>query len=184
MDDGRFLVDLRARVEAGETPEYFLFYGHRPTPGRVTASCLSQWYVAPFEAEGRRYTTAEQYMMAGKATLFGDFEALERILQAPDPRTAKALGRTVRGFDDATWKEHRFEIVVRGNLAKFGHDDAIRTFLLATGESVLVEASPTDRIWGIGLSRDDPRALDPRRWLGRNLLGFALMEARRQLLAD
>ncbi|GIJ81264.1 hypothetical protein SAMN05443287_12014 [Micromonospora phaseoli] len=103
---------------------------------------------------------------------------VERVLTAPHPHAAKTLGGRVAGFDQQTWDEHRFDIVVAGNLAEFGQHAALRTFLLATGRRVLVEASPVDRIWGIGLTRDDPAAADPARWRGLNLLGFALMQVR------
>ena len=87
----------------------------------------------------------------------------------------------MRGFDDAVWQRERYGIVVEGSVHKFASDPALRAYLLCTGDRVLVEASPLDRIWGIGLAADDERALDPARWRGLNLLGFALMEARERL---
>ncbi len=90
----------------------------------------------------------------------------------------------MRGFDSAEWERRRFEYVVEGNVHKFGQDPALRDYLLGTGSRVLVEASPVDRIWGIGLAADDERAPDPARWRGLNLLGFALMEARRRLTSE
>ncbi len=175
---------LAALVAAGARPKYLLFWGHRPRPdGSVGAGCLSQWWPAPFTVGGVRYATAEHWMMAGKARLFGDEEALARILAAGHPRQAKSLGRQVRGFDEPEWARHRWELVVAGNVAKFGQHPALRSWLLGTGNRVLVEASPLDRVWGIGLSADDERAADPARWRGLNLLGFALMEARGRLTA-
>ena len=91
------------------------------------------------------------------------------------------MGRDVKGFDDETWSRHRFEIVVRGNEAKFGQNEDLKAFLLSTGEDILVEASPVDRIWGIGLAEDDPCATNPAQWQGLNLLGFALMTVRSML---
>jgi ribA/ribD-fused uncharacterized protein len=120
-------------------------------------------------------------MMTAKALLFGNAEMAACIRQAPHPGAAKALGRQVRGFREELWTEHRFELVVAGNLAKFGQNPDLREFLLGTGDQVLVEASPRDRIWGIGLAADDERATAPEQWLGLNLLGFALMEVRHQL---
>jgi hypothetical protein len=117
-------------------------------------------------------------MMAEKARLFGDEAALARVLAKDDPGAAKAAGRTVCGFDDVVWIRHRFDIVVRGNLAKFGEHPPLRDFLMATGDQILVEASPADPIWGIGLAAEDPRAQDPIRWQGLNLPGFALMTVR------
>jgi ribA/ribD-fused uncharacterized protein len=93
------------------------------------------------------------------------------------------LGRQVRGFDEEAWTAARYDIVVAGSVAKFGQHEDLRAFLLATGERVLVEASPLDRVWGIGLAADDERASSPDRWVGLNLLGFALMDAREKLRA-
>jgi ribA/ribD-fused uncharacterized protein len=113
--------------------------------------------------------------------LFGDTSALDGILAARTPAEAKNLGRTVQGFDDAAWNAARFEVVVAGNVAKFGQDPALRAYLLGTANRVLVEASPRDRVWGIGMGAGNEAATDPRLWRGLNLLGFALMEARERL---
>jgi ribA/ribD-fused uncharacterized protein len=123
-------------------------------------------------------------MMAGKARLFGDDATLARILTARTPAEAKKLGRQIRDFDQRVWESQRFGLVVDGNLAKFGQHARLREFLLGTGSRVLVEASPYDRIWGIGVSATDERATDPGRWPGANLLGFALMQARQTLAAE
>ena len=117
-------------------------------------------------------------MMAAKARLFDDDEVLARILRTSDPAACKKLGREVRGFDDGPWSEARFDLVTAGNVAKFGQDLALRSYLLATGVDILVEAAPRDEIWGIGVGRDNEKAHDPRTWRGRNLLGFALVRAR------
>ena len=122
-------------------------------------------------------------MMARKALLFSDSEVAERIAQASHPRAAKALGRHVRGFDEHLWAKQRFGIVVTGNMAKFSQHPQLGQFLLATGDRVLVEASPQDPVWGIGLAAEDERASSPRTWQGLNLLGFALMEVRQRLHA-
>jgi ribA/ribD-fused uncharacterized protein len=173
------LAELRAAVEAGERRKYLFFWGHTPSrDDRITAACLSQWYDAGFELEGCRYRTAEHYMMAEKARLFENMDALCDILAAPHPSEAKRLGRELRRFDQATWERERFGVVVRGNLAKFEQHPALGQFLLGTGDRVLVEASPQDAIWGIGLARNHPDAAEPRRWPGLNLLGFALMVVR------
>ncbi|MFH8445821.1 NADAR family protein [Streptomyces sp. NPDC018026] len=175
---------LVARVRAGERIKYLCFWGHRPLPdGRLGPSCLSQWWPSPFTVAGVEYATAEHWMMAGKARLFGDAEAERRVLAAAHPAGAKKAGRLVRGFDEAVWERERFRIVVEGSVHKFAADPALREFLLATGGRVLVEASPVDRVWGIGLAADDEAAADPERWRGPNLLGFALMAARERLRA-
>ena len=173
---------LAALVARGARPAYLMFWGHRPRrDGALGPSCLSQWWPSPFTVEGVVYPTAEHWMMAAKARLFGDGETADRILAASSPAQAKALGRRVRGFDEERWAACRVELVVRGNLAKFGQDAKLRAYLLDTGTRVLVEASPLDAVWGIGCAATDPRATDPARWPGRNLLGFALMEVRDRL---
>jgi len=158
----------------------FLFFW-KALPARP--GCLSQWWQQPFTVDGVEYGSAEHWMMAGKARLFGDDEALERILAAEHPALVKKLGQGVRDFDDAVWKANRFQIVVAGNRAKFGQDPELAEYLVGTGDRVLVEASPLDRIWGIGLAEDDPRATNPDQWRGLNLLGKALMEVRAELAA-
>lgn len=169
---------LRAAVAGGRSFRYRLFWGHRArSDGQLSDSVFSQWWPCRFEAAGQPYASAEQYMMAGKARLFGDDQALAEILATDDPAACKALGRRVRGFDDVRWRGARFDLVTLGNAAKF-RDDPLRAYLLATGDEILVEASPRDRIWGIGLGRDSDAARDPTRWRGANLLGFALVRAR------
>ncbi|WP_435796873.1 NADAR family protein [Streptomyces flaveolus] len=173
---------LLREVRAGARIKYLCFWGHRPRPdGRIGPSCLSQWWPSPFTVDGVEYATAEHWMMAGKARLFEDAEAERRVRAAGHPAEAKKAGRLVRGFDEAVWERERFRIVVEGSVHKFASDPALRAFLLNTGERVLVEASPVDRVWGIGLTADDEAATDPERWRGANLLGFALMVARGRL---
>ncbi|MFG1913280.1 NADAR family protein [Micromonospora sp. NPDC048898] len=178
----RSVADLAAAQAQGHRVKFLFFWGHQPErDGRVGAGCLSQWWPAAFTADGLGFATAEHYMMWRKAMLFGDRAMAEEILAAPHPHAAKTLGGRVAGFDQQTWSEHRCAIVVAGNLAKFDQHPALRAFLLDTGQRVLVEASPVDRIWGIGLNRDDPAAADPGSWRGLNLLGFALMQVREVL---
>lgn len=171
-------------VRAGARVKYLHFWGHRPRPdGRIGASCLSQWWPAPFTVDGVVYATAEHWMMAEKARLFEDAAAERAALAAGHPAEAKKAGRLVRGFDEATWARERFRIVVEGSVHKFGAHPELQAYLLGTGDRVLVEASPVDRVWGIGLAASDEAAMDPERWRGPNLLGFALMEARERLRA-
>jgi len=178
------LESLRAAVREGRTFGYRFFWGHRPSAdGALTDSVFSQWWPCRFEVDGQAYTTAEKFMMAGKARLFGDDEMLARILATDDPEECKALGRKVRGFDGEKWSAHCVDLVTRGNVAKFS-EARLGKYLLATGEEILVEASPMDRIWGIGLSRTAPDAKDPRTWRGKNLLGFALVRARAEIQAS
>lgn len=173
---------LVAAERRGEALDLLFFWGLRPRQdGILGPSCLSQWWPAPFEVAGRTYASAEHYMMWGKAVLFSDEPVADQILAASDPAEVKGLGREVRGFDGAVWENHRYGVVVAGNRAKFGQHDDLRSYLTGTGESVLVEASPVDPVWGIGLAAEDPDAQRPSRWRGRNLLGFALMHVRAEL---
>jgi ribA/ribD-fused uncharacterized protein len=179
------LSSLQRRVEAGWSPTFLFFWGHSARPGgTIGKECLSQWYPAPFVLDGYRYATAEHYMMAQKAVLFGDDHAARQIRDSQEPAEAKELGRHVRGFDDDRWVEHRFGIVAAGSHAKFSQHPSLRAFLIATSPKVLVEASPRDRIWGIGLAEKNPGVRSPREWRGLNLLGFALMHARSRLAAS
>ncbi len=172
---------LRAAIAGGWRPQFLFFWGHRARTRAPGKHVLSQWWPAAFALDGATYASAEQYMMAEKARLFGDGETRARILASEAPDKAKALGRQVRGFDPAVWERECLAIVVRGNLAKFTQNAPLGFWLRATGEAVLVEASPLDAIWGIGLAADDPRAADPAQWPGTNLLGFALMRVRAAL---
>ncbi|MEV0320561.1 NADAR family protein [Streptomyces sp. NPDC050658] len=173
---------LVAAARGGDRVKYLHFWGHRPRrDGSLGAGCLSQWWLAPFTVDGVEYGTAEHWMMAGKARLFGDAEAERAVLASRTPAEAKNNGRLVRGFDEAIWERERFGIVVEGSVHKFSSTDELRSFLVGTGERVLVEASPLDRIWGVGLAADDERIQDPEQWRGPNLLGFALMAARDRL---
>jgi len=180
--DVRTVDQLLSFILDGGQPKYLLFWGHQPLPtGQTGKGALSQWWPSAFTVDGETYASAEHFMMAGKALLFGDTETADSIRSAPHPRAAKALGRQVRGFDEQRWAEQRFDLVVTGNLAKFGQHPELRDFLLATGSKVLVEASPLDQVWGTGLAADHEHATSPENWPGLNLLGFALMEVRHQL---
>lgn len=176
------LEELRAAVSRGETFTFRPFYGHTPRPdGALSDACFSQWWRGRFVADGVTYATAEQYMMAAKARVFGDEETLRMILAEDDPSKVKALGRLVKGYDDARWEAARFDAVTAGNVAKFSATPELRAYLLGTGDDVLVEAAPRDRVWGIGLGRENPLVREPMKWRGRNLLGFALVRARERL---
>ena len=173
--DRKYLTKLGER-----RPEFLLFYGHKVAEP-VMETCLSQWYPCVFEVDGVRYTSAEQYMMAEKAKLFGDEEIRAEILGTSDPKKCKSFGRKVKNFNKTVWDQEKRLIVSVGNFEKFMQNDDLRNFLLSTGDKVLVEASPTDRIWGIGLGKNNPYALDPVKWRGENLLGFILMEVRNEI---
>jgi ribA/ribD-fused uncharacterized protein len=156
-------------------PETFTFFWkHR----------LSQWHCSPFVIGGVTFNYAEQYMMFAKALLFGDREAAERIRIAETPREHQAIGREVRGFDESVWVLFREGIVYAGNHARFSQNPEQRELLFSTRGTTLVEASPHDRVWGIGLTAEDPRAQDRSQWLGLNLLGKALTQVREALLYE
>lgn len=162
-----------------QCPNNFIyFWGHHEKGEKVTKACFSQWYTSYFIIDGIRYNCAEQYMMAEKARVFCDEETRKKILQATEPDVIKQLGREVRNFDAEKWDAVSGDVVVRGNIAKFGQNEELRKFLLATENKVLVEASPYDKIWGIGMKQAEAEKAYPHIWKGTNKLGFALMEVR------
>lgn len=145
------------------------------------ASPFSNWYPCRFVVDGIEFNCTEQHMMHGKAMLFGDTDVAAEVLAAAHPREHKALGRKVKNFDDHVWRRERVRIVTAGNRAKFTQNPDLLAQLLATAGTTLVEASPYDKIWGIGLDAKDPRASDPAQWKGQNLLGKLLTELRDEL---
>ena len=145
-------------------------------------SPFSQFHPCSFtDSEGITYCCAEQYMMYHKAKVFQDLEIASLILKETSPRKLKALGRRVQGFTDEVWNEHREIIVKRGNLLKFGQNTDLKQSLMNTGTTVLVEASAGDRIWGVGMSVNDPAIVNEKNWKGLNLLGKALTAVREEL---
>ena len=168
--------------KAGKMADVYMFWGHHPSKdGTISKSCFSQWWKSDFWHDGERFSCMEQCMMLGKAKLFRDNTVIEQIKTSTDPKEIKALGRTVQNFDGKIWDTFKYPLVLTGNYNKFVQNAELRNFLLSTGDNILVEASPYDREWGIGLSADDPRAKDPQQWQGKNLLGFALMEVRDEI---
>ncbi|AYY82470.1 MULTISPECIES: NADAR family protein [Proteus] len=176
------LEQLKKDFRTGKKIKFIYFWGHKSKTDDVTKSCFSQWYPAPFILDDVHYVSAEHYMMAEKAKLFNDIEIRERIITTSNPGTAKALGREVKGFNQEIWEQQRMAIVIRANIAKFSQNNALGNFLISTGNRVLVEASPVDKIWGVGLSEQDKEIGNPLLWNGLNLLGFALMKVRRVLI--
>ena len=158
--------------------DFVFFWGHIARTEKQAKACLSQWFPCSFLVDDIYYNCAEQFMMAEKARLFHDEDALQKIMQAYDPMEQKKLGRRVQGYEDAMWKTCCFDAVVRGNVAKFSQNLTLRNYLISTRDKILVEASPKDSVWGIGLDENSPDAINPKRWPGTNLLGFALMEVR------
>lgn len=169
------------RFRKKEKLKYVFFWGHQPSE-TITKSCFSQWYNCRFSVDGVEYHTAEQYMMSQKALLFGDTAVNAEIMQANHPKQFKDLGRKISGFNEKVWNDNKTDIVIRGNYAKFSQNPELKEFLLNTSKRILVEASPYDKIWGIGMSSDDSGVDNPLNWQGENLLGFCLMEVRDMLL--
>ena len=154
-----------------ETTTHIYFWG----------SIYSQWAKCSFTEGNLKFVTAEQYMMARKALLFQDKTIAEQILATSDPKKQKALGRKVKNFNETLWNQSKFDIVVQGNYLKFSQNVELKKQLLATGNKILVEGSPFDTIWGVGLRWDNPQILNEANWRGENLLGKALMAVREQL---
>ena len=144
-------------------------------------SNFSQWTPSPFTVGLVDYNCAEQLMVASKARLFGDYSALSAILATDDPREQKRLGRQIRHFDLESWQQECENIVLQGNRAEFSQNDEMRLALMHTGQRRLAEASPHDKLWGIGLSASDYRASSPSTSRGSNLLGQALEHGRETL---
>lgn len=148
--------------------------------------CCSNWHPTGFDYRGTHFSTGEHWMMWQKARLMGDWEKAEQILSAPTPRRAKELGAEVQPYSGALWDAVREQMVYYGVREKFLANDLDRNLLLSTGSALLAEASPYDRVWGVGMTADDPRFSNPAKWDGENLLGRACMRARadiRQLAA-
>lgn len=170
---------LIENIEKGKRFKYLFFWGHQPSKdGSITASCFSQWWASSFRVNNIKYNTAEHWMMAQKALLFKDEKMFTKIIAAKSPAEAKKLGREVEKFNNDVWEKYRYKIVVQGNMHKFSQHTDLKKFLLNTKDRVLVEASPVDKIWGIGMAKDNEKIENPRYWKGLNLLGFALMEVR------
>jgi len=160
--------------------EYLFFWGHTQKE-EIDRSCLSQWYPSCFVIDDTMYLTAEHYMMVQKALLFNDKETIIKILETNSPKEAKRLGRLVKNYDNDTWHRISLDVVIKGNIAKFQQNNKLGDFLKSTGDKIIVEASPYDKVWGIGMSMNDPDILDESKWRGKNLLGKALMKARESL---
>jgi ribA/ribD-fused uncharacterized protein len=143
-------------------------------------SPFSNWHPSEFEIEGIKFANMEQYMMWSKAVLMEDYETADKVMKTTDPRACKALGRKVAPFDSALWDENKEEIVYLGCYEKFCQNEHLKKALLET-EGELVEASPYDKIWGIGLNEEEAKRIPPERWPGKNLLGVVLTRVKEEL---
>ncbi|WP_420385903.1 NADAR family protein [Roseivirga sp.] len=180
MPSSKYNIDwLKKEIENGTSLKYLFFWGHNSNGiDKVGHWCLSQWYESPFIVDGITYKTTEHWMMSQKALLFNDIQQHEKIIASKKPGEVKDLGRQVRGFDEDVWAEKRYEIVRVGNVNKFSQNPELQEYLINTKNRILVEASPVDQIWGVGLSKESPKINNVYSWRGSNLLGFALMEVR------
>ena len=161
------------------SPIIIPFYSHKTGLYR----CMSQFYQSSFTVNGDQYSCAEQWMMSEKARKFpGNEDILKKIMEETDPYVIRTLGRKVKNYVDSEWSSVRYDVVVQGTYAKFSQVFGLSKILLDTHNAILVEASPTDRIWGCGLDGVDPDIRNPAKWRGTNLLGKALMDVRAKLL--
>ena len=173
-------LELIEKINKGEKFNYTFFWGAKKST-KLTNSVFSQWYPASFIEDDITYCCCEQYMMAKKASLFNDEETLKEIMNETDPKKIKALGRKVKNFDDKIWKLWCDEIVFTGNYLKFSQNEDLKHYLLSTNDNILVEASPYDKIWGIGLKKEDKDATNPLVWPGENRLGFILTNVKEKI---
>ncbi|GFO03068.1 GTP cyclohydrolase [Plakobranchus ocellatus] len=147
-------------------------------------SYFSQFHSAQFSERGINFSCAEQYMMYHKAVCFKDDEAAEKILKSESPMEMKKLGRSVKNYDEDIWEAKCYDVVKRGNKLKFSQNPYLKEKLFETKGKTLVEASPMDRKWGIGLSAKNSLAWNKSTWRGRNLLGYAITEVRDEMMKE
>jgi ribA/ribD-fused uncharacterized protein len=150
------------------TDDYVFFWG----------SELSNWHPCNFKYKEHIFHNSEQAFMWEKAMYFNDQQSASMILACPSPNIAKKLGRKVKNFDQKEWLTAGYDVMVNVNYAKYDQNEGLKSSLLSTGDKTIVEASPYDIIWGIGLHWEDDKVLDKKNWRGQNLLGKALMEVR------
>ena len=157
------------------------FYGHHRN--RAGTHIYSQLWPCTFkDPDENVYICTEQYMMAKKALLFNDKLVHDAIMKSKSAKDQKQLGRKVRGFDETVWSNHRLDIVTEGNWLKFSQNKAFGDLLCSTGDRLLVEAAPHDKIWGIGMNEHQAKRVHQSEWPGLNLLGVALGRTRSRLL--
>ena len=168
------LTPTSSQMERGP----IFFYKHMPK--KTEWHVFSQWYPSQFEEGGVTFNNAEQYMMAHKALLFKDNYHYEKIMESTDPSVIKNYGKRIKNFNQSIWNKYKFEIVTQGNRLKFQQNSDLMEILMKTNGKMLVEASPYDKIWGIGLSESKAVQIPQDEWPGQNLLGKALMKVRNE----
>ena len=154
-----------------ETDKYIFFWG----------GIFSQWYHSNFLINDIKYCCVEQYLMSEKAKIFHDYVMFKKIMDTENPKLHKKYGRQVKNYNDTEWEKIREDIAITGNYAKFSQNRKLYEYLISTENKILVEASPYDIIWGIGLKETDERCLDETKWRGTNLLGKVLMQVRKDI---
>lgn len=167
------LNTIKKRYNMEEKLNFSFFYG----------GYYSQWFPSKMRINNISYCNCEQYMMSKKADLFGDIDIFNKIMNETNPKVIKNLGKKVKNFDEKVWDKVKYSIVFVGNYYKFKQNETLRKHLL-NDNKIIVEASPYDKIWGIGLGKDNPIEYleNPNNWKGQNLLGFAIMHVRDYLL--
>lgn len=161
--------------------------GYRETKTHVYFwnSSLSNFHKMSIEIEGdkgEKFPTSEHLFMYYKALHFNDLDAAERITRVKPPAFAKDIGRAVRNYNDEEWDNVRYQYMVDTLRRKYANPSKERDFLVGTHPKILVEGSPYDKVWGVGIHYKDRRIVDVRNWEGDNLLGKALMEVRKEVL--
>lgn len=175
------IENLKSEYNKGIKKEYVFFWKSRGN--LISNSCFSQWCKIDFKENNTTYCCMEQYMMSKKALLFNDLEINKKIMESKDPNQIKSYGRKVKNFDEQLWNKYKYLIVLTGNYMKFIQNKDLMLYLFNTKNKILVEASPYDTIWGIGMSAENKEINNPNFWKGENLLGFALTEVREELKA-
>lgn len=188
---------IKKSYDRRDNLDFLYFFGHKlEATGLITNSCFSQWWYNhnqyifdksmrtnpnkfQFEnSKGIKFRSAEHYMMYEKANLFYDEVIAKNIIDSLTPHDAKKFGRIVHNFDNSIWDKNKIDIVRQGNIYKFEQNPDLLKVLMDTRGRILVEASPYDRIWGIGIASNNKDASNPHRWKGQNLLGFILTDIR------
>ena len=158
-----------------QKPSYTFFWLDNEKYGE-----FSNWFERAFVIDDFKYFCVEQYMMAQKAKMFHDADNYTKILRANTPKGCKWLGKQVKPFDNKAWDAVKYDIVKRGNRAKYEQNSDLKELLLSTGNSIIAEASPKDKVWGIAMDAETAAVKDPSEWSGQNLLGKILMELREE----
>ncbi|CAF0855622.1 unnamed protein product [Didymodactylos carnosus] len=164
--ENELIERVLSKADKSETYTYFW----------KTESPFSNFHPCTVSVDNLKFSCTEQYMMYNKAILFDDKIIAAEIINAHSPRAMKALGRKVSNFNPDIWLENRSKIVSNGNYLKFTQNEHLKKALLEQHGKILVEASPNDQIWGIGMDQSNPRVANRSEWKGLNLLGFILTD--------